>query len=302
MPSADQEAFLDFREDLNNLFRHQSSAVIIVQDPDNMILPTEYFLGGQLKTDNNIIKNFSFIRAYAGKRQLTNLTFGHDEYMMTDEKIFDVKDPDSQLSDEKMDDLSMSFRNKNIIWTSDQSAIVVREFMERGVSIFAKRDEYLRSKLGEIQPTDPEVSKIEEYLIDEAIKTDINGLMLDYETILEVVPSDDQAGTRKEIILGGSVPSSVEWPKDYIDITLVYSMFNMHVMTTVVVGGGKYEISDDGVVTLSDIPHHRLTGEDLLALSFLLKQRDPIAVYSRENTVRLADAWRQSKPAPPVET
>jgi hypothetical protein len=323
MPAADHEAFMDFRQEMKALFKEQAEAVAIAQDPDNMILPTEYFLGGQLEIDPDLFGSVAVIRADVGTRQLTTITLETDEYMMTDDKVFDIVDPESPLNDDELDHLSWLLRNKRIKWSSDQSAIVAQEYKQARVSIFAKRDKYLggspekmRPKLAEvselvhskatmssveIQPPDAEMSKIQEYLIYEAIKTDTNGLFQEYEPILEVVSGDDEAGTRTEIILGGLVPSSKEWPEDYIDITLIYSVINMHRITTVVAGGGQFEISDEGVVMLSDLPHHRLMGDDLVALSFLLKQRDPIAKYSRENTLRLAEAWRQSKQAPPVD-
>jgi len=321
MPPADHEPFMYFREDLDDLFKKQADAVVIVQDPDNMILPAEYFLGGQLEINPDLFGSISIIRAGVGTGQLTSITLETDDYMMTDDKVFTALDPESSLNGYELDHLAWLLTNKHIEWSRRQSAEVARVYKEAGISIFAQRDKYLSGRpekkqsrfaevpklvhstsnmsSGESKPADPEMSEIEQYLTYEAIKTDTNGLSNDYESIQVIVPADEKAGRRAEVIIGGMVPSSPEFPDDYIDITLVNSMFDMRRVTTVVVQGTKFEISDQGVVTLTDIPHHRLIGHDLTVLSFMLRQRNPVAKYSRENTIRLADAWREARQAPP---
>jgi hypothetical protein len=143
---SNQEAFGYFRQDLDDLFKREVDRVVIVQDPKEMVLPAELFLGGQLEIETNLYDDISLIRSDVGKHQVTSLTFGDDEYMMTDERVFAVEDPFTELSDDDLDHLSWQFRNTDIIWSVGQSWAVARAYRKAGVSVMAKRDEYLRPK------------------------------------------------------------------------------------------------------------------------------------------------------------
>ena len=142
-PQPNQEAFGDFRQELNDLFTRQIDAVKIVQDPDEMTLPAELFLGGQLEIETNLFDNISLVRSDVGKWQVTSLTFESDEYMMTDEKIFAVEDPATQLEDDELDRLSWMLRNTAIIWSAGQSEAIVRDYRKAGLTVRALRDKYL---------------------------------------------------------------------------------------------------------------------------------------------------------------
>ena len=142
-PQPNQEAFGDFRQELNDLFTRQIDAVKIVQDPSEMTLPAELFLGGQLEIETNLFDNISLVRSDVGKHQVTSLTFESDEYMMTDEKIFAVEDPSIQLEDDELDRLSWMLRNTAIIWSAGQSEAIVRDYRKAGITVMALRDKYL---------------------------------------------------------------------------------------------------------------------------------------------------------------
>jgi hypothetical protein len=63
--------------------------------------------------------------------------------MMTDEKIFAVEDPATQLEDDELDRLSWMLRNTAIIWSAGQSEAIVRDYRRAGLTVTELRDKYL---------------------------------------------------------------------------------------------------------------------------------------------------------------
>jgi len=112
--------------------------------------------------------------------------------------------------------------------------------------------------------------------------------------LAELLPVQDDYGIHFETIIGGLVPAQQEEVNTYIDITLVRSRALGEWITHLVAADTQYDITKEAVVvarSAGDMP----SLPDIDLLSYWL-ERDPlVAIWSREDTLRLAGKWREAQ-------
>jgi len=136
-PPPVSEVAITFRDDLWNVVRLHAEAAKVERNPDLPTLPAQIFLGGQLETETNLFTNAAIIRATVGpgRTTVTQLTYGEDKYMIIPTKIYNVNNPEVDLSCEELEDLTTKFKNPAIDWNPGQSNSVFLGFLKNKAPI-----------------------------------------------------------------------------------------------------------------------------------------------------------------------
>ncbi len=128
-------------------------------------------------------------------------------------------------------------------------------------------------------------------LLNDTINDSVNGLFRDYGDIANLTFFDNF-----EMILGGKIPASQERPDDYIDITLIRTQADTWRTTKIIVGEDTYTVSAlDGVRLIDGTRNLEPNRGQLESLDFMLGEWNQTALYTLEDSARLAGQWRESQ-------
>jgi hypothetical protein len=138
-----------------------------------------------------------------------------------------------------------------------------------------------------------EIGDIEQYLRLQGINDDVNTAFTKDAHLAVALRVEDQFGQRTERVLGGLVPIEVN-QTDYADITLIRSKVLGRQVTSLVASGIEYDITPSRV-SLANNPYHILVDSEVEKIRFWVSRRPPIAIWSLEASMRLAEQWRESR-------